>query len=77
MWWLGREEMWWEGEYGTFLMGDVGENGWLGKNEYQWYVIVLGVISDLILTFRCQEFQVCFMSIFVDIATSKNKTCID
>ena len=20
-------------------MGDVGENGWLGKNEYQWYVI--------------------------------------
>jgi hypothetical protein len=26
------------GEYGTFLMGDVRENGWLGKKEYQRYV---------------------------------------
>ncbi len=27
------------GEYGTFLMSDVRENGWLGKREYQRYVI--------------------------------------
>ncbi len=33
---LGRKRI---GEYGTFLMGDVRENGWLGKKEYQQYVI--------------------------------------